>query len=299
MNFGLVTLIFFIALIPGFSFFASFHRGNVSRKNNRTSVFRYVYESMTPALVIHLIFILLINSEVNQISPKVNIEFLGTMLSGNNEIDNFGYMFKLYVGDQLPFILLYLFLTFIIGTFLGYFLRAIIRFFEIDIRFPYLFRFDNEWFYAFNGEIFSSKSLLGYQQYKSQYPNRDQLTLIADVLCDISTQPVIYNGIVAKYFLDKDGLDTLYLKEAQRKLFNAERTSKKIISKMKPNIQKGYLTNDSSVIVIPNANIHNIRVSILNYENEINKNIKETEKLISQVINDLKNSLPESITKPL
>lgn len=211
MNLAFVTLLLIVILLPGFSYQYSYHSGKFSKKYIVTNIFNDIGSSLIPALTFHFIALSIIKSYPYSF-PQVSFSTLGGLLMGVRDEQLLFDIFEKNIGKYYSNIALYLLSSVLTGLISGFLVRYAIRLLELDKKHS-IFRFDNEWYYLLSGEIIKFSD---YKPVKGKDAKKDEISVIAKVLVVIGNAPYIYIGVVERFFLNKNGLESLYLNECRR-----------------------------------------------------------------------------------
>lgn len=217
MNLILGSLLLFILLSPGLIFRYSYLQGTYGKQTFRISAVDEIFWAVIPAFVFQLAGILVI---LNFTIYHVRLDQVYEILTGSDSQIDFNFIL-----GSLPIFLAYILTLIVIATVLGLSARAIVRKFQLDLRYSFL-KVNNEWYYLFSGEILDFLDTPGESK---------QVEMIqVDVLVSTGDGTMVYSGTLENYFLSKDnGLDRIYLSNVYR------RKMKDDLDRTKPNV--GYL----------------------------------------------------------
>lgn len=216
MSIASITLVLFIILFPGFAFQALYHSGAFSRKYFRTNVFTDIASAILPAMIYHALAIMLIHS-CAFFPYEVSFKAIGTLFMGADKTV-IPKVFEENIGEYIGTIFTYVMLSIVIGAASGYCGAGIIRRNGIDLNFP-LLRFDNEWHYIMTGEIKGWRESDLSREVRRSIIKRvksKEFDVKVKILCCVNDQIFIYKGKVSRYFLNKEGLDAIHLKDCYR-----------------------------------------------------------------------------------
>lgn len=238
----------------------AYHSGPFSKKYSRSSVYSNIAVAILPSLVYHFISIAIINN-VNWI-PNVSFKAIGILLLGK-DTDQIVETFDANVGQCFYLIAIYLALSVIISGIIGLRLAKVVRNNNWDCKYSWL-RFDNKWYYVMNGEILvwreentdEKKRLENLARIK-----KDNYEVAMECLVEVVGAAYIYEGTVARFFLNKDGLDRIHLNNCTRTPF--------------PETGKEYQSNrdekNKSTAVFLNDDVVLFRDTIININIDYNK----------------------------
>jgi len=246
---GSVFLLFL--LFPGLAFRYFLIRGP-NRKVNISNI-EQVYWSIIPAFLIHLFWVLIIESFEKLPDPDyllIKNVIYGAIDSGNVDIIK---------SSSLWFFSFYL-ATFLSGIALGYIFRSVIIKYGLHNLHP-MFLVDDRWTIQLRAEYIS-------HDYEF---DSDTGFIQADCLVNGGEkQLILYSGIVNMFDLTKEGnLANIYLVDAMRRNYNADLP----IDDNKPRQQQiddRYYQIPGDVLIITAQNLININLTYLEYE--IDKN---------------------------
>jgi hypothetical protein len=264
MNIAFTTLVLFFLILPGVFFRRFYYTEEFSKEYFKSSFFDVLTSAFIPAIIIQLVWI----SIIPLFGYGIDFELLGKLiLSQESAIDGFRNIHVHYRG-----IAIYNISMWIIASFLGSFSKSIVRYFRID-RTRKFFRFQNEWHYILQGEIFdfprSSISLA------DDYPEDIEVRYV-DALVNTSDGAVLYEGILVDYNLSKTGsLDSIILTEVQRRLFKFDsiptENELEVLRKKEPRVEliyKGHYDIPGHILVLPFKEVLNINLSYYTMDSE-------------------------------
>jgi hypothetical protein len=241
MNLVFGSIFLFILLSPGLIFRFSYLQGTYSKLNFRISAVEELFWALIPALFLQLSGFLIIEKFVG---IRVNLDLIYDLITGNHDTD------ISVIRSSAFLFLLYTAIIILIAVLAGVTLRALVRWFRLDLRLQFL-RFRNEWHYLLSGE------------HDSTGKKNNIILVQIDALLNSSEGNVIYSGILDNYFLTKDNsLDRLYLTNVYR------RKLKDDLDADKPN--PGFLARDTDeryyampgyLFVIPYDKIINLNIT--------------------------------------
>lgn len=204
MDLALPALTIFLLVIPGLVFNRFFldHQFSDAWKGSNDFI-GIVLRALIPALLLHVIFI-----GIFQFFPafRLRYEYLGYMISGIQSDATTKDLF-LVLGESKWKILLYFLVVSAVGAFSGKQISKLVINRRLDISFPMIFKF-NEWFYYLSGQVLSLPGVRGDVM--------DIDLVVVDVLTSTDGGNILYSGILERYTLTKDGIETIGLRTAGR-----------------------------------------------------------------------------------
>lgn len=210
MNIALGTLVIFFLLVPGFAYLSAYHSGKYSRKYIQRSLFDDFTLAVIPSLIIHAFL------AGSLFKGNVSFSSLGYLLIGTTDNEIVKKIFEENISNHIWRILGYFIFSGLIGLIFGACFAWIIRRCRWDVTTDF-FRFNNYWHYILSGEYIaqSPSPSLNFEDLKN-----NKVSLVATIDCNINEELITYKGVVYQYFLNKDGLDGIYLYEDWRKVIN-------------------------------------------------------------------------------
>jgi hypothetical protein len=243
MNIAFATAIIFILLIPGILFRRFYFSGEFSKQFFKSTAFELFASTSIPSILLHVIWIAGVSRFT---SVSVDISTIFTLLSGQSEKNEIFKCFK-EIEEDYPKIVAYNLSIWLSAIVLGLILKFLVRKLKLDRNYS-LFRYNNEWHYFLTGEILDFPKVPGkYKDIKLRYLN---------ILVSTEEGEIIYTGLLAHYFLSKDGgLESIYLSKAKRRYLKDEGESR-----------KSYYEMPGEFLFIPFENILNINITYYNFE---------------------------------
>ena len=247
MNFAFVTLVVFIFFLPGFLFLASYHNGKYSRRYIKTSIFNDTSRAIIPSIIFHSLAFYTIKS-LDYFETTISFRAIGVLVMGSRNDNTIETIFNDNIGFYSLEILLYLVVSAVAGFLMGRLLVNLIRIYKLDLKYEF-FRFDNEWYYALSGEIIGWKRFEGIKKYK-ELTDENKLVAFADVLCNLNGNLIIYSGTIIEFYLDEQGLDSIYFKRCRRRSIDSDPSNPDEIIEIKGN-----------VFILPGSDVVNLTVT--------------------------------------
>jgi hypothetical protein len=279
MNLTVGFIAFFISIvIPGILFRRFFFYGEFSKQfNTKDPVLHSIFFSIIPGIVLQVICVFLYNLFIGFESSYLDVFtiFRDITSDGTNgtkkPTENF-------INNDIIVFLLYSLFVFAFSSILGWVSSRFIRARKWDKKYK-LFRFKNQWYYIFSGEVLNMKKF--EEAHKDSFKankGKDQDTLMtyADILVSVSDQndrKELYTGYVVDYDLNSDDitqLDKVYLIDTHRykkkeKVFDEK--GKEIKDKNDTNKKDKNPTQSRNRLKVPGD------VFVLNAKNIVNLNL--------------------------
>ena len=220
LTFGFIA--FFISIIiPGLLFRRYYYYGEFSKQfNTKDPVLHSIFLSIIPGVCLQLGgFYFLSNFQ------HFDIENLKVF----NVFNDFAYLESKKVGNDteeflkygLGKFILYSLIIFSSSAVIGNLSARVLRAFNLDHKYK-IFRFRNQWYYIFSGEVLSFQKFKKAKglHFNSLPENQKILTTYADVLiANPQGNRELYTGFVVDYDLNQEDisqLDKIYLLDAYR-----------------------------------------------------------------------------------
>lgn len=291
MNLTIGFIAFFISIvIPGIIFRRFYFYGEFSKQfNAKDPVLHSIYFSIIPGIVLQLLCVLLFNLLVGFESSYLDVFTIFKDITSDNNKET-QELTKNFIDDDIITFFLYTLFVVLISSFLGWSTSRLIRLFKWDKKYK-LFRFKNQWYYIFSGELLNlkkfkeaHKEIIGNNN-KSQ--DQDVLMTFADILVSVSEsndRKELYTGYVVDYDLRSDDasqLDRVYLIDTYRykKIENQSNNNKEDIKK--PLVSRNRLKVPGDVFVLKANRIVNINLTYVpSLKKKIEKQRKEFKKQI-------------------
>ena len=254
MNIALATLTLLIILYPGFLFRRFYYTGEFSKEYFKQSITDLIFSCIPPGFLLHFAgYLLFIKNRT-----EIDIATIGTLLSGTSDSIKVTQAFK-SVYQHASSIIAYFFVISLLAMLVGYLTKLFIRKLKLD-RHIKLFRFQNEWYYIFSGEIIDFPKVWG--------KSADIDCTYIDALVSTSEGTVIYSGLLSEYVLSQEGgIDRVYLTNTRRRFFKDDQTN--ATKKLKENDSdieedERYYYMPGEFFVIPYTHIINLNVTYYN-----------------------------------
>lgn len=220
LTFGFIA--FFISIIiPGILFRRYYYYGEFSKQfNTKDPVLHSIFLSIVPGVCLQLVgFYLLSKFQYFEIENlKVfnvfkDFAYLESKKVGNDTEDFLNYGLGKFISYSL--------IIFISSAVIGNLSSRILRAFKLDHKYK-IFRFKNQWYYIFSGEVLSFQKFEKAKglHFNSLPGNQKILTTYADILiANPQGNRELYTGFVVDYDLNQEDisqLDKIYLLDAYR-----------------------------------------------------------------------------------
>ncbi len=220
LTFGFIA--FFISIIiPGILFRRYYYYGEFSKQfQTKDPVLHSIFLSIVPGVCLQLCGFYFLSK-----IPYFEIENLKVF----NVFNDFAYLESKKVGVDTKYFLnhglgkfiLYSSIIFIASATIGNLVSRLLRACNFDRRYK-IFRFKNQWYYIFSGEVLNFKKfkIAKIIQYNTLPENQKVLMTFADILIgNPEGNRELYTGYVVDYDLSHDDiskLDKIYLLDAYR-----------------------------------------------------------------------------------
>lgn len=235
MNIAFPALLVFALVLPGFICrSAYFDTEKTDLSNQPFSVEGTV--SFVLSIALHLVWIQLSSafSPILGFPVYVNVDDVFTLLSHTSE--NATQAALLNISNNIYPISTYFISLYIASWCLGTVAQMSVKHFELDIKFPTLFKFDIPWFYQFKRVVLVSKDEHGDTVKtvitKDKYPK-----FFVMITCAV-TRPddtYLYSGALDDFFFKKDGtLDRIVLTAVYRRKISSDDEEKNAIDRASP-----------------------------------------------------------------
>lgn len=225
MNLTIGFIAFFISIvIPGILFRRFFFYGEFSKQfNTKDPVLHSMFFSIIPGIVLQLICVFFYNLFIGFESSYLDVFtiFRDITSDGTNGTQK---PTEHFINNEIITFLLYSLFVFTFSSFLGWASSRFIRVRKWDKKYK-LFRFKNQWYYIFSGEVLNMKKFeqAHLDSFKiNKGKDQDTLMTYADILVSVSDQndrKELYTGYVVDYDLKSDDitqLDKVYLIDTHR-----------------------------------------------------------------------------------
>ncbi|SKB48878.1 hypothetical protein SAMN05660776_1359 [Salegentibacter holothuriorum] len=222
LTFGFIA--FFIAIIiPGILFRRFFYYGEFSKQfDSKDPVLHSVFYSIVPGVCIQTVGFLLADAFIAFQLENTDIYniFNDFVYSGQKDIKNDTVVF---LNNSLDIFIYYSLYIFLFAIIVGHLSARFIRLYNWDKKYK-IFKFQNQWFYIFSGELLHFRK---FEQGRNIASADKELlldhkfsTTYADVMISNSEgNRELYTGYVADYDLKADDitkLERIYLLDAYR-----------------------------------------------------------------------------------
>ncbi len=290
MNLTLGFIALFISIIiPGILFRRFFFYGEFSKQfNTKDPVLHSIFFSVIPGIVIQIISFLIYGVLLGFSSSYLDVFtiFRDITSDGSHETQE---VTKNFINNNITTFFIYSVGVFVLATFLGWFCSRLIRFLKWDRKYK-LFRYSNQWYYIFSGEVLNLKKF--EEAHKFSFKNnkgqeQDTLMTYADILVSVSEQndrKELYTGYVVDYDLKSDDisqLDKIYLIDTHR-----YKKKEKVIDENgdeikdeNPTLSRNRLKVPGDIFVLNANNIVNLNLTYIpSIKKKIEKEKKEAKK---------------------
>jgi len=300
MNLTIGFIAFFISIIiPGILFRRFFFYGEFSKQfNTKDPVLHSIFLGIIPGIVVQVISFIIYNLSLGFDSSFLDVFtiFRDITSDGSNGTQE---ATKNFINNHIITFFLYSVFVFALASFLGWISSRVIRVRKWDKKYK-LFRFKNQWYYIFSGEVLNMKKfqeahLVSFKNNKGE--EQDTLMTYADILVSVSDQndrKELYTGYVVDYDLKSDDisqLDKIYLIDTHRykkkdKVFDENDKEVKPKKDKNPTQSRNRLKVPGDIFVLNAKNIVNLNLTYIpSVKKKIEKKKKEakTQKVYSKI----------------
>lgn len=252
MNIALATLTLLIILYPGFLFRRFYYTGEFSKEYFKQSITDLIFSSILPGFLLHFIgYFFFIKGRA-----EFDVITIGTLLSGTSDSAKVTQAFEA-VYKHAPFVTRYFLGVSLLGMISGFMTLLVVRKTKLDRKFK-MFRFQNEWYYIFSGEILDFPKVLGKA--------KEIDVCYIDVLTNTAEGTVLYTGLLEEYILSREGgIDRIYLTDVKRRFFKNDIDTNDDLTKEESGVDNDhYYYMPGNLFVIPYNQIMNINVTYYN-----------------------------------
>lgn len=240
MNLALSSIIIILFLFPGFVSFRAYYSNKFSSRNFKAEFSQLVLSILLPAIIIHVLFILIIR-KLN-LTYQPNLKYIGLLLT----CDDAKEIKEIFsnISNNIKYILIYQISITLFAAASGISMRFLIRILRLD-RYFTLLRYPNRWHYILTGELLNVHSIISFSKKQKKVKFK-----FIDILTETNNKTILYSGILHNYLLTKDDIGVEYIKliYAQKKEFSTTDSNDK-----KP-IRGNYF-------IIPFKNVKNINIT--------------------------------------
>lgn len=222
MNLTLGFIAFFIAIvIPGILFRRFFFYGEFSKQfNTKDPVLHSIFFSIIPGIVIQLVCFTIYAATLGfEISFSDIFTIFRDVTSDNTQDTD--QVTQNFINNDITTFFIYTVCVFVFSALVGFALSRLIRIRKWDMKYK-LFRFQNQWYYVFSGEVLNMKKFEEAHRYslKNKTFEQDTFMTYADILLSVNEdKKELYTGYVVDYDLmseDTTQLDKIYLIDTHR-----------------------------------------------------------------------------------
>ncbi|PQB08965.1 hypothetical protein BST83_01025 [Polaribacter filamentus] len=270
MNLTIGFIAFFISIvIPGLLYRRFFFYGEFSKQfNTKDPVLHSIFFSIVPGIVLQLICFIFYYKILGFNATFLDIFtiFRDVTSDGTAETKT---VTKDFINNHITTYFYYTLFVFIISSIIGYTSSRIIRWWKWDKKYKF-FRFKNQWYYIFSGEVLTMKKFK--EANKVSFNKLDPFkygvsTTYADILVNIKDDVrELYTGYVVDYDLKSDDttqLDKIYLLDAYRYKRKPKIDSELIIENAIDDPTRDRKKIPGDVFILSAKNIININLTYL------------------------------------
>ncbi|WP_405378252.1 hypothetical protein [Nonlabens sp. Asnod3-A02] len=302
MNLTLGFIAFFISIIiPGILYRRFFFFGEFSKQfNTKDPVLHSIFFSIVPGIIIQLLSFVIYFLLFGFKTDFFNIFLIFQDITSDGTIEA-KVVTQDFINNDIVRFIYYSLFVFILASVSGWSSSRLIRNRNWDKNYK-LFRFKNQWYYIFSGEVLNMKKF--EEAHKVSFKNnkgeeQDILMTYADILVSVSEQndkKELYTGYVVDYDLKSDDitqLDKVYLIDTHRykkkEKFSAGDSNNKLENKSDVlNKSRNRIKVPGDIFVLNAKNIVNLNLtyvpSLKKIEKKKEKEIKH-QKRLSYLIN--------------
>lgn len=220
-NIPLTTLLILLLSLPGYISRIFYFSGDLNKSILPTNIKDDIASSIIFSFPIHLIGIFFVEHlhYLFGVLPDINFKIILQIISGHlldeneqskNILDN------LY--SNIHWIISYFFLIILLAGGLGKLMNYLVWKLEMDLKFPSLFKFGNQWLYYLTGR--------GSQKTKKK--ENKEIIPIVDAMADLGEKTRLYRGVLFNFNTDNSGsLREIFLKLAVRGKFEEDTKTRK------------------------------------------------------------------------
>lgn len=223
MNLTIGFITFFISIIiPGILFRRFYFYGEFSKQfNTKDPVLHTMFLSIVPGIILQLLAFIIYQKTLGYNSNYSDVITVFKDLT-SDEAEHIQDVTKGFFDNDITTFFCYSFILFFFSGIIGYLSSRFIRFLQWDKKYK-VFRFKNQWYYIFSGEVLNLKKFKDAHRVsfdRNQEFKHDISTTFADVLIKVDDdKKELYSGYVVDYDLNNDNiskLDKIYLLDAYR-----------------------------------------------------------------------------------
>lgn len=282
MSLALGTIIlFFVFITPGMLFRRFYYTLEFSKQFIKNTSFKVFISSIIIGSFIQIVFYYYLVHKNNWVTYDVDFKLLGSLLFGDKKTLSSNLVI---VSNQAGLIIIYFLCLSIFSIFLGYLSSFFVRKLKWDVK-TRIFRFNNQWYYLFKGEILefpdvrrrlNSKDFnnIDVDENENENENETKDTKRAvninlayiDAIVETGDRVTLYKGILLDYYLNHNGdsLEYIYLTAAKRKLlYRNDNISYEINSdntQEQPLVVNNWNRFESDIFIIPFEKIINLNI---------------------------------------
>jgi len=208
-NIAFTTLIILTLIVPGYVFWSVYNSGPFTRQVLPKNWTDDIARTFVWSLPFHLIGVTIVDHWVHAglLKTDLNILLVFRLVSGNYETHFSEIVRKFYINIHQ--VILYHVSLLLAAWFLGYALRRVVWDRQLDLKYPALFGYRNQWMYTLTG-----RGLVPLNQ-----PGEFVLPYL-DALVEIGDKTRLYRGVFYDFSADQTGAPTaIFLIEARRGRF--------------------------------------------------------------------------------
>jgi hypothetical protein len=219
-NIAFTTLVILVFSFPGYVLRASYYAGKFTRQALSLNWMDDIPAAILFSLPLHLVVLSLFEGlqHVGLVQSTLSFEVIFRVMSGEYGDKFSSTIENIYANAR--YLMVYYVAVLTLATATGYVFRKIVWNWKWDVRYPWLFRYKNEWLYTLFGRDVPIPEGPEYDGSKV-YVRLEALTKIP--LEDGDGRARLYRGIVEAFTTEEDGaLRDILLTEVERGKFRKE-----------------------------------------------------------------------------
>lgn len=223
MNLTIGFIAFFVSIvIPGLLFRRFYFYGEFSKQfNTKDPVLHSIFFSIIPGILLQLLCFILYYKILGFNSTFLDIFTIFRDVTSDGTLET-KKVTENFINNHITTYFFYTVFVFLFSILVGYITSRTLRWLKWDRKYK-LFRFKNQWWYIFSGEVLSMKKFKEAHRVsfnKIENLQYDVSTTYADILVNIKDDiRELYTGYVVDYDLkseDTTQLDKIYLLDTYR-----------------------------------------------------------------------------------
>jgi len=237
MNLAISSLIIFIIVSPAILARRVYYTRELSKSFTLRNTLQEIFSAVLLSFILHFVWIQLVEA----LGYAIDFEITFKLLLNPDSINKYDD-----ITNNIRAIFSYFISLAIAATIISFFIRNLIRTYKIDRKLK-MFRYDNNWYYIFSGEV------LDIEEYnKNRDISSDTINdRIVDVLTKSGDKYILYRGNLVDYQLNgNNSVDYIVLSSPRKQVVGEDETK---------DITSNYF-------VIPYTEVLNINIKYLTIE---------------------------------